>query len=54
MAMVRNLGRTDKTLRIILGLILGITGILINGYPYVGRLLGITGALFIISANWGT
>lgn len=52
MAVVCNLGRADPTLRIILGIGLGITGILIDGLP--GRLFGILGALLILSASRGT
>ena len=33
MAVVCNLGRTDRTLRVVLGIGLGITGILIDGHP---------------------
>jgi hypothetical protein len=43
MGMVCNLGRIDRTVRIALGIGLGILGILINGHPYFGRLLGIAG-----------
>jgi hypothetical protein len=52
--MVCNLGRIDRTVRIVLGIGLGILGILINGHPYFGRLLGIVGAMVILSATWGT
>ena len=41
-------------LRIVLGVGMGIAGILVNGHPYVGRLLGIAGAVVILSAAWGT
>jgi hypothetical protein len=54
MGMVCNLGRIDRTVRIALGIGLGILGILINGHPYFGRLLGIAGAIVILSATWGT
>jgi hypothetical protein len=49
-----NLGRTDRTLRLILGVGIGITGILINGHLLLGRLLGVAGALVLLSAGWGT
>jgi hypothetical protein len=49
-----NLGRMDRGLRVVLGLGLGIAGILVNGYPYVGRTLGIAGALVILSGGCGT
>ena len=54
MAMVLNLGRMDRGLRVALGVALGIAGILINGHPYVGRALGIAGALVILSGACGT
>jgi hypothetical protein len=54
MAMVCNLGRTDRKLRVVLGLCLGLTGILVNGHPWVGHLLGLAGALIILSAAGGT
>ena len=41
-------------LRIVLGVGMGITGILVNGHPYLGRFLGIAGAVVILSAVWGT
>ena len=41
-------------LRVVLGVGLGIAGILVNGHPYLGRFLGIAGAIVIISAAWGT
>ncbi|MGH9728422.1 MAG: YgaP-like transmembrane domain [Candidatus Acidiferrales bacterium] len=53
MATVCNLGRTDRTLRIVLGLGVGLTGILISGHPILGRLLGLAGAIIILSAAWG-
>jgi hypothetical protein len=54
METVCNLGRTDRTLRIVLGVCLAISGILISGHPYLGRLLGVAGALVILSGGWGT
>jgi hypothetical protein len=54
MAMILNLGRMDRALRLALGIGLGIAGILINGHPYVGRELGIAGALMILSGACGT
>ena len=54
MAVVCNLGRTDRTLRVVLGIGLGITGILIDGHPSVGRLFGVLGAPLILSAFRGT
>ena len=54
MAMVLNLGRMDRALRVALGIGLGIAGILINGHPYVGQALGIAGAWVILSGACGT
>jgi hypothetical protein len=54
MAMVLNVGRMDRGLRVALGIALGIAGILINGHPYVGRSLSIAGALVILSGACGT
>jgi hypothetical protein len=52
--MVANLGGADRGLRIILGLALGGAGILISGHPYVGRALGVAGAVVILSGACGT
>lgn len=54
MAMVLNVGRMDRALRVAVGIGLGIAGTLVNGHPYVGRVLGITGALVILSGACGT
>jgi hypothetical protein len=54
MASILNLGRMDRGLRVALGVGLGVAGILVNGHPYVGRALGITGALVILSGACGT
>ena len=54
LALACNLGRTDRALRMVLGIALGITGILISGHPHLGRILGITGAVIILGAGWGT
>ena len=35
--MVHNLGAVDRSIRIVLGVALGLSGILISGHPYVGR-----------------
>ncbi len=40
--------------RILVGVGMGIAGILFSGHPYFGRLLGIAGAVVILSAVWGT
>ncbi len=54
MTSILNLGQTDRTLRVVLGIILGIAGILVNGHPYLGRALGVAGALVILSGACGT
>jgi hypothetical protein len=52
--MVLNLGRMDRGLRVALGVALGIAGILVSGHPYLGRALGIAGAVVILSGGCGT
>jgi hypothetical protein len=54
MALLLNLGRMDRGLRVALGIGLGIAGILVSGHPNVGRALGVTGALVILSGGCGT
>jgi hypothetical protein len=54
MRAIPNLGRVDRWLRVPLGVGLAIAGILVNGHPYVGRTLGITGAVVILSGACGT
>ena len=54
MASVLNLGGMDRGLRVVLGVALGIAGILVSGHAYVGRALGILGALVILSGGCGT
>jgi hypothetical protein len=49
-----NVGRVDRRIRLVVGLALGISGILVSGYPNLGRGLGIVGALFILSGLCGT
>lgn len=54
MASFVNVGRMDRRIRVTLGIALGISGILVSGHPKVGRALGITGALFVLSGICGT
>jgi hypothetical protein len=54
MFMARNLGRLDRALRVIFGVAIGIAGILVSDHPYVGRALGVVGALVILSGASGT
>lgn len=52
--MVLNLGRFDRAVRLLLGIGLGLAGIFISGHPYLGRALGVAGALVILSGACGT
>ena len=54
MASFVNVGRMDRRIRVMLGIALGVSGILVSGHPNVGRALGITGALVILSGVCGT
>jgi hypothetical protein len=54
MKSILNLGRMDRGLRVVLGIGLGIAGIMVSGHPYVGRTLGVAGALVILSGGCGT
>lgn len=53
MATFLNVGRMDRTLRMVLGLVLGIAGILVSGHPHLGWALGIAGASVILSGVCG-
>jgi hypothetical protein len=53
MAMVLNVGRKDRALRVVLGVGLGIAGILVNGHRYLGWALGIAGVSVILSGTCG-
>jgi DUF2892 family protein len=53
MASFFNVGRMDRSVRIVLGVGLGITGILVHGHPYLGSALGIAGASVILSGTCG-
>jgi len=52
--MVRNVGRTDQIARIIPGVLIAATGILMSGHPMLGRLMGVVGALTILSGGCAT
>ena len=54
MASLVNVGRVDRRIRLALGIVFGISGILVSGHPNLGRGLAITGALFILSGVCGT
>ena len=53
MATFLNVGRMDRTMRVALGIGLGIAGILLSGHPYLGWGLGIAGASVILSGVCG-
>jgi hypothetical protein len=53
MAAFLNVGRTDRNLRVALGIGLGVAGILVNGHPYLTWALGIAGAAVILSGVCG-
>ena len=53
MASFLNVGRTDRTFRVALGIGLGMAGILFGGHPYLGWALGIAGASVILSGVCG-
>jgi hypothetical protein len=53
MATFMNVGRMDRTLRVALGIGLGIAGILVSGHRYLGWALGIAGALVILGGVCG-
>jgi hypothetical protein len=53
MATFLNVGRMDRTLRVALGIVLGIAAIFVSGHPYLGWGLGIAGASVILSGVCG-
>jgi hypothetical protein len=53
MAAFLNVGRRDRTLRVALGIGLGIAGILVSEHPYLGWGLCIAGASVILSGVCG-
>jgi hypothetical protein len=53
MATYLNVGRLDRSLRVALGIGLGIAGILIRGNSYLAWALGIAGASVILSGVCG-
>jgi hypothetical protein len=54
MALLGNVGRLDRSVRVALGVALGVSGILVSGHPNLGRGLGIAGALLILSGACAT
>jgi hypothetical protein len=53
-AMLKNLGRFDRVMRVVLGIAIGVTGILVSSHPWLGRSLGVVGAVVILSGGAGT
>ena len=53
MATFLNVGRTDRALRVTLGIVLGIAAFLVSGRPYLGWALGIAGVSVILSGVCG-
>jgi hypothetical protein len=53
-SVILNLGKADRTVRLVVGVSIGTAGILINGHPILGRLMGGLGALVLLSAGCGT
>ena len=52
--MLKNLGRADRSIRIVLGVAVGVSGIFISGNPWLGRALGVAGAVIILGGICGT
>jgi hypothetical protein len=52
-SVLKNLGRVDRRWRVLIGLALGLAGIFVSN-PYLGRALGIVGAIVILSGLCGT
>jgi len=52
--MLKNLGRADRSIRIVLGVAVGVSGIFISGNPWLGRALGVAGAVIILGGLCGT
>jgi len=48
-----NVGRMDRTLRVALGIGLGIAAIFVSGHPYLGWGLGLAGASVVLSGVCG-
>jgi Protein of unknown function (DUF2892) len=49
-----NVGKVDRRIRLVFGVALGVSGIVVSGHPNFGRGLGIVGALLILSGICGT
>jgi len=53
MATFFNVGRMDRTLRVVVGISLGIASIIVSGHPRLRSVLGIAGASVILSGFCG-
>lgn len=53
MLLAPNLGRTG-TIRIALGVIVGVAAIVMDGYPWLRVFLGLSSFSLIVGALWGT
>jgi hypothetical protein len=53
MATFFNVGRMDRTLRVVLGISLGIASVIVSGHPRLRWGLGIAGASVIFSGFCG-
>jgi len=53
MASFFNVGRMDRTLRVVVGVSLGIAAIILGGHPRLRWALGIAGASVILSGFCG-
>ncbi len=53
MATLFNVGRMDRTLRVVLGTTLGVASIFVSGHPYLRWGLAIAGASVIFSGFCG-
>lgn len=51
---IRNLSGTDRSLRVMMGAGIGVSGIFVSGHPWLGRMMGVAGALLILSAASGS
>lgn len=54
MILAPNLGRTDRTIRIALGVIVGVTAVVMEGHSWLRVFLGLSSFSLIVGALWGT
>lgn len=54
MLLAPNLGRTDRTIRIALGVIVGVAAVLMENHFYWRIFLGLSSFSLIVGALWGT